>query len=110
MKKEKQLVANLNILDGIITYDGFNIEEDDLHEERWDSYSEDILQIEYGNRFVLDVGWYPESDPKGFFIVRAIVDYDWANPLSIIKCRTVAKLKIAIEKTVILIDKTRKTM
>jgi len=72
-----------------------------------DSFKEDILQIEFGKRFILDVGWLPEHNPKGFFIIRAIKDCDWQNPLLKEKCRTFKDLKLAMEKAVKLINSLR---
>ena len=72
-------------------------------------YKEDILQIKYGDRFILDVGWYPAPNPKGRFVVLAVLDNDWMDPLSTVECRTLSALKEAIEKTATFIDKMRKT-
>ena len=39
---------------------------------------EDLLQVEYPNGFIIDVGWYGE---KNGFIVNVIKDSDWENPV-----------------------------
>lgn len=98
-----EFVKNLNILNGIITYNDFDIDENIPFQNQKHSFKEDILQIEFGRHFLLDVGWYPEMDPKGYFVVRAIQDYDWQNPLYEEKCRIQNELKDAIEKTARLI-------
>jgi hypothetical protein len=98
MKNKKDFVENLDILDGIITYNDFDINENVAFEEQKYSFKEDILQIKFGDRFLLDVGWYPEMNPKGAFTVVAIQDYDWDEPVVKIKCRTLKTLKKAIEK------------
>lgn len=66
-------------------------------EEQVDLLREDMLQIGFSKRFVVDVGWQPDFHLKGKFIVRAIQDYDWMNPLYKGKCRTFKELKKAIE-------------
>lgn len=108
MKPKSDFVKDLNIRDGIITYNDFDIDENIPFEDQWYMYKEDILQIRYGDRFILDVGWYPESNPEGHFAVRAILENDWMNPISKIECRTLSELKEAIEKTALFIATERK--
>ena len=64
MGNKKEFISNLNILDGIISYNEFDIDENKPFEDQWYNFSEDILQIKYGKRFILDVGWYPQHDSK----------------------------------------------
>ena len=37
---------------------------------------EDMLQVEYPNCFLLDMGWYQDR-----YIISVIHDFDWANPV-----------------------------
>jgi 3-oxoacyl-ACP reductase-like protein len=108
MSKNLNFVKNLNILDGVITYNDFDIDESKSFDDQWYMFKEDILQIKFGDRFILDVGWYPENDHKGQFSVVAILDEDWMDPLQKTKCSTLSELKKAIEDTAIYIDKMRK--
>ncbi len=74
------------------------------------SFNEDLLQIINPDRGLLvDVGWYPDSDPTGAFglvIVRrreegedpARPSYDWRNPLFEFRTRSVEDLVAEIEK------------
>lgn len=73
-------------------------------------FNEDLLQIINPDRGLLvDVGWYPDSDPAGAFrlvIVRrrtgsedpARPPYDWRNPLFEFRTRSVENLVAEIEK------------
>jgi hypothetical protein len=106
--EKNDFIKNLIIPNGIITYNEFHIDESIPFEEQRYNYQQDILQIEFGKRFVLDVGWYPEMNPAGHFTVRAIFDNDWIHPVSKIKCRTLSELKKAIEKTANIINKKMK--
>ena len=90
---KSSFIEKLNILDGLVIYNSFDIDEDVSFEDQWYSYSEDILQIKFGERFVLDVGWYPESDLEGKFIVYAILDQNWDNPLMTITCTLLEERK-----------------
>lgn len=98
MNESKAFIDSLNIYNGIITYIDFDIDEKiPFKEQKW-SYKCDIIQIEFGPRYTLDVGWYPEFDPAGHFLVRGIKDYDWLKPIVKKKCRSLASLKKAIEE------------
>ena len=109
MKSTKNnFIKKLNILDGIIVYNDFDIQENIPFEKQWYSYKEDMLQVQFGDRFILDVGWYPEDDQNGNFTVLAIENQDWMNPVSQIKCKTLDELKKAIEKTAKVITEKRK--
>ncbi len=108
MNKRSDFVKSLNILDGVISYNDFDIDEKKSFDDQWYMFKEDILQIKFGERFILDVGWYPENDPKGQFSVVAIIDQDWMNPLSKKRCQSLPDLKKAIEETAMFIDNMRK--
>ena len=41
-----------------------------------DTQKEDILQVEYPNGFLLDMGWYQDR-----YIILAIRDFDWVHPV-----------------------------
>lgn len=49
----------------------------------WDSLKEDMLQVEYPENILLDVGWYPSFDPEGTFQVRVVKDFQWDVPEAI---------------------------
>jgi hypothetical protein len=89
----KNVIDNLNILDGIIVYNDFSIFPNIPFSNQKYSFKEDILQIKFGKRFLLDVGWKPEFEKKGQFIIQAIIDEDWLNPLLEKKCKSLAQLK-----------------
>lgn len=43
--------------------------------------NEELLQAKNGS-YLVDIGWYPESDPKGKLRLRLIEDFDWQRPLA----------------------------
>ncbi|MQU65353.1 hypothetical protein GHO25_19755 [Pseudomonas sp. FSL R10-1350] len=49
----------------------------------WDSLKEDMLQVEYPENILLDVGWYPSFDPEGTFQVCVVKDFQWDVPEAI---------------------------
>ena len=44
---------------------------------------EDMLQVLYERRYLLDVGWYPSFDHSGCFQIRVIKEFDWEKPVHI---------------------------
>ena len=104
----KHELESLKIFDGMVTYYDFDIDESISFEEQKYSYKEDILQIKFGDRFILDVGWYPEFESQGNFLISAIQDNDWMDPVLKTKCYTLEDLMKAIESTAIFIQNQRK--
>ncbi|GKX62765.1 hypothetical protein SOASR032_13340 [Pragia fontium] len=45
-----------------------------------DSLDEDLLQIEFSNGNIVDVGWYPAFDEQGEFVIYIIKDNNWDTP------------------------------
>jgi hypothetical protein len=66
---------------------------------KWE-LKEDLIQVEFGKRAIVDVGWYPAFDPEGSFTVMVIVDRDWEEPIVRIKCATIPELKSALVQAV----------
>ncbi len=106
--KKTDFITSINILDGVLIYNDFAIDETIPFQNQRDSFKEDLLQITYGDRFLLDVGWYPEMNPKGHFIVYAIQDYDWQNPIVELKCHSLNQLKKTIERVVRIIKRKQR--
>ena len=106
--KSINFINNVNILDGKITFDGLDLDENIPLLDQINVLREDMLQIKYGKRFVLDVGWRQSFDPNGCFIVVVILDRDWMNPVFEGKCRSIPELKKMIESAAILIHEQLK--
>ncbi|WP_308640933.1 hypothetical protein [Paenibacillus nuruki] len=63
-----------------------------LNEQIW-SLKEDILQVEYSNEYILDVGWVHDFDAeKGCFKLVIIKQEDWLNPIFVWKTKSVRQL------------------
>lgn len=72
---------NINLRNGIITYDEFNIDFNIPLQDQIFELDEDLLQIKYSNNIILDVGWYPGFDPLGNFTIYIIKNSDWDYPM-----------------------------
>lgn len=66
---------------GTIIYDDFNIDFSQPIKNQTDLLKEDLLQISLANDLILDLGWYPEHNIRGKFILQIIKEYDWENPI-----------------------------
>ena len=62
---------------------------------------EDLIYIAYDNNYILDVGWYPEGDLSGAFIVKIVRNYNWDNPVIEEECTDLNSLQLSLEKLII---------
>lgn len=61
-----------------------DVEDWSVDDENWMDLTEDITYLRRKGRrheIGIDLGWYPDTDPKGAFHVKVIVDGDWAKPV-----------------------------
>lgn len=65
---------------------------------------EDILQVEYRNNFILDMGWYLNK-----FIIYVIKDYNWEQPIATYITKDKDELIELLTVAVDLIEKINKT-
>jgi hypothetical protein len=93
---------NIDIKNGNVAYDDISfINEDvDLH-EYIDYLKEDMLQIEFEDNILLDVGWRPSFEIDGKFYVSLIKNFDWENPIAIESIKSIKDLKLCINKIVL---------
>lgn len=49
---------------------------------------EDLLQLEIGEDYLIDVGYYPEFSLDGEFKVLIIKGNDWSEPFRVKSCKT----------------------
>lgn len=66
---------------GIMTFDEFTISAEQPLTLQLDNLKEDMLQVEFSDKYLLDVGWRPSFDVEGKFHVYLIHNHDWASPV-----------------------------
>jgi hypothetical protein len=55
----------------------------------WALFNQDMLQMSNAHYdVVLDMGWVPDQDPNGSFVVQVIRGTDWDNPLAEFESRS----------------------
>ena len=94
------MLDKLKLRDGIVTYDGIswlgNNESEFINNK--DNLTEDLLQISFSNeKYIVDVGWYPDFDENGQFTVLLIHILDWQKPLRLEKVKTIKDLSKLIK-------------
>ena len=87
----------INFRNGQITFDNLLwLTEQDFKEQK-NFFGQDLLQVLYFEKYILDVGWYNISNTKGIFIVQVIKDMNWDKPLFIKRVSTLKELRRIIE-------------
>lgn len=94
------LFDNISLRNGIITYNDFQIDPDLPLDTQDLSFKEDLVQIEFGEKYCIDIGWYPDFDPKGHFWIRVIQYIEWDNPLFSKECKDIATLKKYLQEAI----------
>ena len=61
---------------------------------------EDMLQVEYPNCFLLDMGWYQDR-----YIISVIHNFDWANPVQQYETTETNQLPQLLTEAVRLVEK-----
>jgi hypothetical protein len=55
----------------------------------WALFNEDMLLIAYEEKAIaIDLGWHPEEDSNGCFILGLAKNTDWQNPLVLFESRS----------------------
>lgn len=85
---------NLDIGQGVVVYDEISHLPDAFDAAlHIDCLREDMLQIEFSDNLLLDVGWYPSFDEKGRFLLLLVKDYAWDKPVEQGRFNDVVALK-----------------
>lgn len=66
---------------GKVIYNSFRISFIKPFDQQTEALTEDLIQVEYDHGFIIDIGWYPELDPKGNIVVQLIKDKRWDQPI-----------------------------
>ncbi len=79
------------------------LEPDSLNDEEpaWQFiFVQDILHIRQehgGQKAAIDLGWYPDGDPRGEYRLIAILNDDWLHPVLEFTSRSTRKIAEVIE-------------
>lgn len=71
----------INFQSGEIIYNEFKIDFSKEYSEQEECLLEDLLQVKYTQGYLLDVGWYPEYESEGEFVVQIVKNQNWEEPI-----------------------------
>lgn len=91
---------SINLQNGKITYNELFVNFNTPYSEQIYNLTEDLLQVEYDNGYILDVGWYPEFDINGCFKVCAVKNCEWDKPIFSANCGNKSELENAVNRAV----------
>ena len=89
---------------GHITSAEEDLTSEDPVEQQIDILREDLMQVEYPDNYVIDVGWDPSFDLNGTFRILVIKDGDWENPVYAHHTTNLNDLRKLLENAVSLIE------
>ncbi len=75
------LINNELFYPGNVIYNAFNIDFDKPYIAQLTELNEDLIQVEYNDNYLLDIGWYPEGDENGKMIIQLIHINQWDKPI-----------------------------
>lgn len=87
MKQGEKYTEQVDFKSGEIVYNEFWIDFDKAYSEQMDCLTEDLLQVKFPNGYLLDIGWYPECDIDGEFLIQLIKSENWEVPVCQSRCR-----------------------
>lgn len=90
---------NVKYLDkgGMVSFNDFLINKTIPLEEQLDDLKEDMLQIEFSDGYLLDVGWRPSFSKNGEFKIVLIKDFNWNKPVYSGSAKNIIELETEIE-------------
>ena len=59
--------------------------------------TQDVLAVSLPSGFYIDVGWFPEHDPNGYYFIRVFYQYWDAQYIRPIRVKTVEEVVVAVE-------------
>ncbi len=91
----------IDIKNGTVTYDDISFLTTELNlREQADYLKEDMLQIEFPDDFLIDVGWSPSFDEAGAFNVTMVRNYEWDRPIFQARVTDIASVKESLSKLI----------
>lgn len=96
---------NFNFKSGNVILNDFDFDISIPYEEQKWSFKEDILQVRYQQKYVLDLGWYPDFDlDEGAFRLVVVEIDDWLNPLFSRKTNSVVEIIEFVNEAIIYLE------
>lgn len=91
---------DFSVKKGEIVFNEFSVKKDILLSEQLDELREDMLQVEFPNGYILDIGWKPSFDINGKFYIYLIKDFDWEQPVYSGNAKDIDSLEFEINRLI----------
>lgn len=88
----------------VLFWDMMNINNSEPLHAQLNQLKEDLVQVEFPNETILDIGWYPEFSPEGSFVLTVIRKKNWEEPLFTRKCSDISDLRLCIEQGIVIAE------
>lgn len=98
-------MEGIDFKSGEIIYDEFHVDFSKTLLKQLDSLTEDLLQVKYADNYLLDLGWYPEYEANGKFVVQLIKDRKWNSPKYKACCKSQEGLMQILETAISFVSK-----
>lgn len=83
---------NIDFTPGRVTLNDMDLNPDIPLLDQIDDLKEDLIQVNYNDEFIVDVGWYPEFDENGYFKIFVIEGFDWSSPVIVRESKSLKQL------------------
>jgi hypothetical protein len=93
-------VLSCDISPGVVTFKNFDYDENKSLLEQLNILQEDMIQIDFFDRYILDIGWYPSWDKNGCFKLLVIEGEDWNEPLLALSSKNIDELKDKLKEAI----------
>lgn len=97
-------LKNIDLRSGMLEYDSFEINPKVPFEDQKFFFTEDLIQIGFGENLCVDVGYYPAIKPNGFFKILVVSNEDWENPVYKKQCKTLEEMRKCLQEAIDLAD------
>lgn len=94
------MLTKIDFFPGIIIHSNIDIDPNIPLENQVESLKEDLFQVNYADKYLIDIGWYPSFSIEGCFKVMIIKDFDWFNPVKEKETRDIEELISVVKEYV----------
>ncbi|MGS2871674.1 hypothetical protein [Enterobacter huaxiensis] len=91
---------NFSVKKGEIVFNEFSLKKDIPLGKQLDELKEDMLQVEFPDGYILDVGWRPSFDENGKFYIYLIKDFNWEEPVYSGSAEDIELLELKVKQAI----------
>lgn len=97
------MFSQIDFTPGVVVYNDIELKMDVPLKEQVEHLKEDLLQVNFRDSFLLDVGWYPSFSVEGCFKVMVIRNFNWTEPVRELNVKDINSLQEAVQDCLSLI-------